>query len=255
MDLIGKIYTDQTGRFPITSRKGNEYILVDYHYNSNTIHARPLKTRTGLELKSVYHKVHTFLTKKGSQPSLHILDNEFPNVLKTCMREVNDKLQLVPPHIHRKNSAERAIHNFKEHFISGLAITHKDFPLHLWCRLIPHASLTLNLLCQSQMNSKLSGYAQLHGEFNYNTTPLAPIGTQIIAHEKPKVRVIWAVHGVKGCYLGPSMDHYRFHCVYMTKTRGECDSDCVEFFRTILLSLTTLPHKISTLRSTSWPMP
>ena len=55
------------------------------------------------------------------------------------------------------------------------------------------------------MNPKLYGYAQLHGEFNYNTTPLAPPGTQIIIHDKPTVRVTWAAHGVKRWYLGPSM--------------------------------------------------
>ena len=42
------------------------------------------------------------------------------------------------------------------------------------------------------MNPKLSGYAQLHGEFNYNTTPLDPPGTKIIVHEKPTLREIWA---------------------------------------------------------------
>ena len=48
------------------------------------------------------------------------------------------------------------------------------------------------------MNPKLSGYAQLHGEFNYNVTPLAPPGTQVIVHEKPTVRETWASNGVKG---------------------------------------------------------
>ena len=80
------------------------------------------------------------------------------------------------------------------------------------------------------MNPKLSGYAQLHGEFNYNATPLAPPDTQVIIHEKPTVRGTWASHGVKGWYLGPSVNHYRCHHVYVTKTRGERDSDCVEFF-------------------------
>ena len=102
------------------------------------------------------------------------MDNECPNVLKTFMGEVNGKFQLVPPHIHHRNSSERAIQTFKEHFIFGLASTHKDFPLHLWCRLIPHASLTLNLLRKLRMNLKLFGYAQLHGEFNYNTFTMPP---------------------------------------------------------------------------------
>ena len=80
------------------------------------------------------------------------------------------------------------------------------------------------------MNPKLSGYDQLHGELNYNATPLDPPGTQIIVHEKPTVRGTWAAHVVKGWYLGPSMDHYRCHSVYITKTRGNHDSDCVELF-------------------------
>ena len=75
-----------------------------------------------------------------------------------------------------------------------------------------------------RMNPKLSGYAQLHEEFNYNTKPLDPHGTQVIIHEKPTVRGTWESHGVKGWYLVPSMKHYRCHHVYVTKKRGEHDS-------------------------------
>ena len=35
-----KFYTNQTGRLPVTSSKGIKYILVAYHYDSNTIHCR-----------------------------------------------------------------------------------------------------------------------------------------------------------------------------------------------------------------------
>ena len=226
-----------------------------YHYDSNTIHAKPLKTQTGLELKTEYHKLHSILTYRVLKPSLHIIYNECPNVLKTFMKEVNEKFQLVPTHIHRRNSAERSIRTFKENFIYGLASTHKYFPLYIWCQLIPHASLALNLLQQSRMNPKLSGYDQLHGEFNYNATPLAPPSTQIIVREKPTVRGTWADHGVKGWYLGPYMDHYRCHHVYITKTRGDSDSDCVEFFRTIFLSFKILPQKMSSSQRTNWPIP
>ena len=47
------------------------------------------------------------------------------------------------------------------------------------------------------MNPKLSGYAQLYGEFNYNAMRLAPPGTQVIINEKPTVRGTWESHGVK----------------------------------------------------------
>jgi hypothetical protein len=38
---------------------------------------------------------------------------------------------------------------------------------------------------------------------------MAPPGTRIIAHEKPKQRVSWDPHGVDGWYLGPTAYHYR----------------------------------------------
>ena len=172
--------------FPITSRKGNKYILVLCHSDSNTIHAEPIKTRSGLDLKTDYQKLHGLFTNRGLKPHLNILDNECPNVLKKFMREVNENFPLVPPHIHRINSAERSIRTFKDNFIAKLYSNHKYFLLHLWCGILPHASLTLNLLQQYRMNPKLSGYSQLHGEFKYNatplSTPLATPGTQVIIH-------------------------------------------------------------------------
>ena len=71
----GKFYTDQTGRFPVTSSKGNKYILVAYHYDSNTIHAEPLKKISGLDLNTSYQKLHSLLTNRGLKPNLHILEN------------------------------------------------------------------------------------------------------------------------------------------------------------------------------------
>ena len=156
-------------KVPSYIHQGNKYIPVAYHYDSNTIHAEPLKTCSGLYLKTDYQKLHSLLTNRGFKHVLHILDNECPNVLKNFMKEVNEKFQLVPAHIHCRKSAERVIQTFKEHFIAGLASNHKDFPVHLWCQLLPHASLTLNLLRQSRMNPKLSGYANLMG--NLTTTP------------------------------------------------------------------------------------
>jgi hypothetical protein len=46
----GQIYTDQTGRFPVVSSKGNKYIMILYDYDSNAILAQPIKDRTPPEL-------------------------------------------------------------------------------------------------------------------------------------------------------------------------------------------------------------
>ena len=152
--LQGNVYTHQTGRLPIKSSKRIKYILAAYHYESNTVHAERLTTQTWIDLKTTYHKLHRLLTNRSLKPSQQILENECINVLKTFMTEVNENFQLVPPHVHHMNSAERVIRNFREHFIAGLASTHKDFPLHLWVQLLPHVSLTLNLLQKSRMNPK-----------------------------------------------------------------------------------------------------
>ena len=130
-------------------------------------------------MKNAYHKIHTLLTGRGLKPSVHILDNECPNVLKYFMREVNEKFQLVPPRTYHRNPAERAIQNFKENFIAEFASTQTELPLHLWCRIIPHASLKPNLLCQSQMNPKLSGYTN----YMENST-IMPLLWSLPVHKK-----------------------------------------------------------------------
>jgi len=76
--------------------------------------------------------------------------------------------QLVPPGIHRRNAAECVICTFKNHFIAGLCTTDPNVPLHLWDKLLPQALITLNLLHTSRSNPRLSAWAQVHGQFDYN---------------------------------------------------------------------------------------
>eukprot|EP00957_Ditylum_brightwellii_P118907 9068931-Ditylum_brightwellii.AAC.1 len=42
----GKIYIDQTGKFPVVSSKSNRYIMVIYVYDANCILVEPMKNRT-----------------------------------------------------------------------------------------------------------------------------------------------------------------------------------------------------------------
>ena len=60
------------------------------------------------------------LCSRGLTPRTHVLDNECSKVLKKYMEEENETFQLVPPHLHRQNAAERAISTFKNHFIAGM---------------------------------------------------------------------------------------------------------------------------------------
>ena len=66
--------------------------------------------------------------------------------------------------------------------------------------------------------------------FDFNTTPLAPPGTRIIIHEKPKQRASWDPHGLDAWYIGPALEHYRCINAYIPKTHAERICDTVEFF-------------------------
>jgi hypothetical protein len=144
---------------------------------------------------------------------------------------VNDiAYQLVPPHCHRRNAAERAIRTFKEHFVAGLSSVDPSFPMHLWDRLLPQAEITLNLLRTSRLHPQLSAATHYHGLVDYNKTAFAPPGYKIIAHEKPEKRRTWAPHGQHGYSLGPAMHHYRCQNVYISTTASERIVDTLEFF-------------------------
>ena len=159
----GQIYTDQTGRFPVQSSRGYKYIMILYDHDSNAILAEPMKSRSDHDMIRAYEKLHSYLTTRGLKPKLQRLDHEAATKLKNLMRTKQVDFQLAPPHIHRRNAAERAIRTWKNHFIAGLASTDKKFPIHLWDCLIPQAVTTLNLLRQSRINPRLSSDAQLNG--------------------------------------------------------------------------------------------
>ena len=56
-DTQGTVYTDLTGKFPVTSRTGNKYILLLYHYDSNAIIFRPMKNRSDAEAVQCYKEM------------------------------------------------------------------------------------------------------------------------------------------------------------------------------------------------------
>jgi hypothetical protein len=106
--------------------------------------------------------------------------------MKRTMKEHGIIFQLTPagmqpPSKHGRTSNPKV----QEHFIAIMAGTDAAFPLYLWDMLLPQAEDKLNLLCQSRLHPKMSSYSHLNGPFDFNLTPLAPLGTKAIVHEKP----------------------------------------------------------------------
>jgi hypothetical protein len=181
----GQLYTDLTGKFPVRSRKGNPYVMVCYIYDCNYVKFIPMKFRSASEWVKAYDTVHQELNVKGFKPKLQTLDNEASVALKTIFTIHDITYQVVPPHYHRRNAAERAIRTFKEHSVAGISSVEPALPFHLWDRLLPQAEITLNLLRTSRLHPQLSAAAHFHGLVDYNKTAFALPGCKIIAHKKP----------------------------------------------------------------------
>jgi len=62
----------------------------------------------------------------------------------------------------------------------------------------------LNLLRSARLNQKLSAYAYLFSQFDFDKTPLAPPGTRVVVHDRPESRPSWGFHGTDGWYVGPA---------------------------------------------------
>ena len=71
-----------------------------------------------------------------------------------------------------RNSAERDVRTFKNHFIADLCTVDPLSPFYLWDRLLPQVTMTLNMLRWYQLNPGLSAYEQVDGIQNFERTSL-----------------------------------------------------------------------------------
>ena len=141
--------SDLTGKFAVQSDIGNNYILVAYHCYDNNIITTPLKNITGSCILSGITKIHNKLRKRGLTPKLQIMDNEVSEDLKKYFEDPDIQFQLVPPHMYRRNAAERAVGTFNNHFIAALCTVEPLFPFYLWDHLLSQVTMTLNMLQRS----------------------------------------------------------------------------------------------------------
>ena len=148
--------------------------MVMYHWDCNAILGTPLKKQTASDIVAAWEFLNTQFSTKGFKPNLFIFDNEFSGEFCSALLDQDITLQLVTPHMHRNNPAERAIQTWKDHFLAGFASVHPDFPMAEWDRLIPQCNITLNLLRASRIHPQLSAYASLLFNFDFARTPMLP---------------------------------------------------------------------------------
>jgi hypothetical protein len=172
--------------------------MVVYSFDCNYIKLVAMKSKSASEWLKAFGGIFQELTSHRFKPKLQTMENEASVALKSYFTENDMTYQLVPPHCHRRNVAERAIRTFKENFVTGLSSVDPYLPMHLWDRLLSQAEITLNLLRTSRLHPQLSAAAHFHGLIDYNKTVFAPPGCKIIAHETPSQKRTWAPPGQPG---------------------------------------------------------
>ena len=227
VERTGRNFMDGTGKFPHTSLRGSQYMLIMYSHDTSYIHVEAIASRAASDITNAYKRGMEIFTAGNDKPSIERLDNECSDMFRLLCKTLHITIELAPPGMHRTNAAERAIRTWKNHFISVLCTTNKDFPLNLWDELIEQGEITLNLMRSCRSDPTISAYEALRGIFDINKTPMAPAGTRVVIHVKPLARASWDTHGVDGFYIGPAMEHYRCYKCWSVPTAAIRITDTV----------------------------
>jgi len=96
------MFSDQTGKFPITSARGNKYIMVTVELDGNYIDREPPQSRSAKSLTKAYQAIFQRWKATGVIcPNWHIVDNEAPEELKQAICENKCRVELTPADQHR----------------------------------------------------------------------------------------------------------------------------------------------------------
>ena len=103
--------------------------MIIYDYDANAILAEPISNRLSTMLQKAFTKLFHQILLKGYKPTIIRIDNKVSKDHLALLEQQELKVQLVPPHNHRQNLAERAIQTYKNHFVAGISGTDPTFPL------------------------------------------------------------------------------------------------------------------------------
>jgi len=111
-------------------------IFVRYVYQLNAIILQPKKSREISYMVEAFQQMYEYLKNCGFKPKLGVMGNDCSQAVnKHFMRETT--FQFVEATNNRVNAADPVMQTIKNHFLAGLATVVKEFPIQLWCVLLP----------------------------------------------------------------------------------------------------------------------
>ena len=127
-----------------------------------------MKSREDANIVESFTSIYTELETVGHKPKLHVLDNEYSGAVQKFLVKKGTARQNVEAHNHRANAAEPAAKTAKYHIIAHVATLDHQCPIKLWSKMLPQMQDTLNMLCTSPNNNKLTANEELNGKFDWN---------------------------------------------------------------------------------------
>ncbi len=101
---LSKLYTNDTGCFPVRACSGNQYVVIAFHANGNLILQQAFKTKSNCHRIAAYNAIMTRLAAQGLSVDLQILDNKVSVAYKEAITfKWNATVQLVPLDMHCRN--------------------------------------------------------------------------------------------------------------------------------------------------------
>ena len=92
-------------------------VFVLYDWTTNAILSELVGNRKSEMLVRIFKEKIDYLTKRGFEPKFNIMDNVASKAVRKYLEDEDIGLQLVEPHNHRVNAAERTVCGFKHHEI------------------------------------------------------------------------------------------------------------------------------------------
>ena len=153
-----------------------------------------MKSREDTSMVEAFTSIYSELEEAGHKPKIHILDNKWSRAVQNFLIKKGTERQKLEAHNHNVNAAEPAVKTAKLHIIAHVSMLDHQCPIQLWSKMLPKIQDTLNMLHTSRNNNKLTAHEELNGKFDWNWTPIAPLGTRGMLFIHPGSRNTFVTH-------------------------------------------------------------
>jgi hypothetical protein len=189
------LHLDYTGPLPEPCASGTRYFMVSCW--RRYIHLEPLTTLRAAQTTRALTRAITFWRNHNVTLKSIRMDNEKCAKLTKTAITLKLKLGHFTPYAHQANRVERAIRTSKNHIIAARAGFHPDCPTIYLDKCPPQIEMTLNILHPYEYDPTILAYQGIYRDsHNFNTHPIAPVGTLVLTWDSPNRHGTWVDHGI-----------------------------------------------------------